>query len=190
MTAEIRELLPLYALNALAAEEHLRLEAHLEDCAECQSELRELRELCADLGTITDTEPPPSLKHRLMASVQEAPQKRGVVFDSSGILLARSGEIPWRTLFPGVESKLLFKDRDRGYSTRLVRIAAGGKYPRHHHSDAEELYVLSGDLHVEGATAGPGDYCRAGASSIHREAYSIHGCTFLVMASHDDEVLA
>ena len=44
MTAEIRELLPLYALNALAAEEHLRLEAHLEDCAECQSELRELRD--------------------------------------------------------------------------------------------------------------------------------------------------
>ena len=190
MTPELRELLPLYALNALAAPEHLRVETHLENCDECKTELREWREICADLGGMIEAAPAPNLKNRLMSRVETAPRKRGVVFEKGGILLARSEELPWRKMYAGVVGKILFRDKERGYITSLIRVAAGGKYPCHAHKDAEEIYILSGDLHIESAMAGPGDYCRSEPSSTHREAYSVNGCIFLVTASHHDEILA
>src|SRR3954464_733318 len=122
MTPEIRELLPLYALNALATDETHRLEAHLADCAECRTELRELRETCADLGAVTETPAPASLKSRLMAKMAESPLRRGVVFDNAGVLLARSAELTWRDVHDGVQMKILNRDRERGYLTSLVKI--------------------------------------------------------------------
>ena len=190
MTPEIRELLPLYALNALAADETLRLEAHLADCTECQTELRELRETCVDLAVVAEAPAPASLKSRLMGRIAEAPVRRGVVFDDHGVLLARSSELSWRDVQEGVQMKILSRDRDRGYLTSLVKIAPGAIYPRHEHKGVEEIFVLSGDLNIEGNSAGAGDYCRAEASSIHKEAFSVNGCTFLVIASQHDELLA
>ena len=118
-----------------------------------------------------------------MAKVAEAPTRRGVVMETTGILLARSGELSWKTVHAGVEMKILHRDRERGYITSLVRIAAGGIYPRHAHTGVEEIYVLTGDLNLEGTVAWAGDYCRAEANSVHKEAFSVNGCTFLVTAS-------
>jgi anti-sigma factor ChrR (cupin superfamily) len=165
------------------------VEAHLRECTDCQAELRELREICGDLAAAAPVTPPPGLKDRLMSRIADAPRKPGVVFDGSGILLARSAELPWRELFPGVEGKLLHGDRERQYTTSLMRLAPGTKYPSHEHKDVEEIYVLSGDLQIEGVTAGPGDYCRAEAHTVHREAYTTNGCLFLVVASRHNRVL-
>src|SRR5262245_10433001 len=72
MNAEIRELLPLYALNALIPSEQTKLEAHIGSCAECQAELRELKELCTDLAAVSATDAPMGLRARLIAEVEDS----------------------------------------------------------------------------------------------------------------------
>jgi len=67
---------------------------------------------------------------------------------------------------------------------------AGAHYPSHRHKEIEELFVLSGDLHVEGEIMQAGDYCRADARTLHGETFTDSGCTFLLRASPDNEVLA
>ena len=53
----------------------------------------------------------------------------------------------------------------------------------------EELYLLEGDLTVEGYTMHAGDYCRAEAGSFHGEIRTKTGCKFIAIASREDELL-
>lgn len=67
---------------------------------------------------------------------------------------------------------------------------AGAHYPSHRHADVEELFVLSGDLHVAGEVMSAGDYCRAETESVHGETFSETGCLFLAMSSQRNQFLA
>ena len=67
--------------------------------------------------------------------------------------------------------------------TALVRMDGGIRYPPHRHTDTEELYLLEGDLTVEGQVLREGDYCAAIAGTIHGGTYSQDGCTFILIAS-------
>lgn len=193
MKGDIHELVSAYCLGVLDETERTAFENHLRDCSPCQVEMRAWNDMVGEIGAcvaeLAPAEPPPDLKDRLMAKVHATLQRPGLIFDNGGILLARSAEIPWRQIMPNVESKLLYWDRERRYTTSLVRIAPGGKYPRHHHRDIEEIFVLSGDLRIEGVVARAGDYCRAEPDSIHQESGSEAGCMLLVVASQKDELL-
>jgi len=90
---------------------------------------------------------------------------------------------------PGISYKPLYEDLARKYSTSLVRMNAGAHYPSHRHSEIEELFLLSGDLHVEGQIMHSGDYCRADPGTIHGETFTDRGCLFLLLASQENEVL-
>ena len=85
--------------------------------------------------------------------------------------------------------KPLYQDADRKYNTSLVRMEAGAHYPSHHHAAIEELFMLSGDLHVENQVMSAGDYCRADSGSIHGETFSDTGCLFLMMASEENQII-
>ena len=61
-------------------------------------------------------------------------------------------------------------------------------YPSHHHAAIEELFLLSGDLHLEGQVMRAGDYCRADRGSIHGETFTDDGCLFLLMASPENQI--
>jgi hypothetical protein len=50
--------------------------------------------------------------------------------------------------------------------------------------------MLDGDLIVEGHTMRQGDYCRAESESLHGKIRTISGCTFIAIASLEDEVIA
>ena len=117
-------------------------------------------------------------------------QPLGILLDKAGLLIARSPDLPWQPQgSPGVSIKVLFTDPERDYITALGRMEPGTEYPRHRHDDVEELYVLEGDLVVEGHVMRPGDYCRAEPDSIHGETRSETGCLFLMMCSRQDELL-
>jgi anti-sigma factor ChrR (cupin superfamily) len=60
-------------------------------------------------------------------------------------------------------------------------------YPGHRHGGTEEIYMLSGDLVLEGITYYGGDYIRSAPGSTHGEAYSKGGCMFFFRSSLDDE---
>lgn len=190
-TEEIHELAASYALGALEEAEETAFEEHLRNgCARCEAELRELREVAAKIATAAPAEPPAGLKQRVLGRARNTPRFPGVILAEQGVLIFRSNEVEWQKFAEGVQFKPLYMDSDRRYNTCLVRMAAGASYPGHRHKDVEELFVLSGDLHVSGEVMGPGDYCRAVADSSHGMTYSETGCTFLMLASQMDEVIA
>ncbi len=132
----------------------------------------------------------PSLRDRVLAVAEKPPEHHSgaVRLKEHGLLIASSEQMPWRKhQLPGVWTKTLFVDRQRGYHTSLVRLDPGSSYPAHRHAETEELFVLEGDFVFHGQRLGPGDYCRAEAGTLHQNSRSESGGTFLVMASLHDK---
>ena len=68
----------------------------------------------------------------------------------------------------------------------VVRLGAGVTYPAHHHSGAEECYVLAGDVTIEGQSYRAGDFHHADAGSHHGPVSSEHGVEFLLVVAASD----
>lgn len=91
-------------------------------------------------------------------------------------VLADAGWLPFG---PGAQMKVLFDDG----STRswMVRLQAGVELPAHEHDDgAEECLVLDGDLWLDDAHFGPGDYQLAARGTRHGKVRSEGGCLLFV----------
>lgn len=197
-TDELRELASLYALDALAQNEKAVYEAHLgAGCAVCTNEVASFRKVAGTIGmTVDPVSPPAELRARLMNAIAQTPQQParqipGVIYDKDGVLIARPAEMHWKAGgLPGIFQKVLFDDTKRGFSTSMVRMTPGTRYPSHRHAGVEELHLLEGDLCVGEVAMLPGDYCRGEAGSIHEEILTKTGCLFIVTSSHRDQLLA
>lgn len=192
---EARERAALYALSALDGDEVPDFEAHLTSgCPLCSEEVRSFSSVATDIGRSALPQTPRSaLRTRVLERVaaESRTAHQPVLTLEGGLLFARTAQIPWQ---PGrtaaIESKILFRDADRSYSTCLVRMEPGATYPAHRHTDTEELYLLDGDLLVSGILMHRGDYCRAEPGSVHSDISTHGGCLFISMASERDELLA
>jgi anti-sigma factor ChrR (cupin superfamily) len=198
MNDELRERASLYALGAMTQEESAAYEAHLSaGCAVCRAEVAAFREVAGGVAlSVEPVTPRAELRERLMSTARKGLQvgkgkAAGTMYEKDGVLISRPQEMDWAPgQLPGLFSKVLFNDSQRGYTTALVRMLAGTHYPSHKHAGVEELYLLEGDLSVDELSMQPGDYCRGKAGSIHGEIFTNSGCLFLVSASHHDEILA
>jgi CheY-like chemotaxis protein len=113
-----------------------------------------------------------------------------VLLDGFGLFIARTEDMEWRLDgASGCERKDLFVDECLQCVTSLVRMKAGARFPAHRHGGPEEVFMLGGDLVVQGQTMKEGDYCRAETASIHGESYTESGCLFLLKASQHDEII-
>jgi hypothetical protein len=64
-----------WALYALEPEEERVLRAHLPGCSLCRETMRSTEQVAAQVGAATPhSEPPPALRRRLLAAIQEAPR--------------------------------------------------------------------------------------------------------------------
>jgi hypothetical protein len=71
-----QEDLALYSMQALAPEEQAEVHAHVEGCAACQSELREILTENAMLALTVEQQPlPPGAQQRFMARIANTPQQ-------------------------------------------------------------------------------------------------------------------
>jgi anti-sigma-K factor RskA len=71
---ELRDLLPAYALDALAPEEAREVEVHLATCETCPGELRTLRQVAAELGeAVTESTPPAGLRAAVLEAIRPQP---------------------------------------------------------------------------------------------------------------------
>jgi putative transcriptional regulator len=198
MNDELRELASLYALGAMTQEESAAYEAHLSaGCPVCQAEVGAFREVTGGIAlSVEPVTPPAELRERLMNTAPkglqvDAGSAPGTMYEKNGVFISRPQEMDWTSgQLPGLFSKVLFNDSQRGYSTALVRMLAGAHYPTHKHAGVEELYLLEGELNVDELSMRPGDYCRGEVGSIHGEIFTNTGCLFLVSSSHHDEILA
>jgi anti-sigma factor ChrR (cupin superfamily) len=142
------------------------------------------------IGQSVLASPPRQLRERLLSRVKDSSRIPGVLFDHGGLLIARSDELAWQAVAPGISYKPLYQDAARQYNTSLVRMEAGAQYPGHHHTAIEELFMLSGDLHMEDQVMRAGDYCRGDSGSLHGETFSDSGCLFLLMVSRENPIVA
>jgi hypothetical protein len=72
---ELKELVPIFALDALPAEDEVELSAHLKFCTECSDLLAEHREVAAMLAVAGGSlQAPPDLKQRILAEAARTPQ--------------------------------------------------------------------------------------------------------------------
>jgi anti-sigma factor ChrR (cupin superfamily) len=109
---------------------------------------------------------------------------------AASVSLIRAADGVWEEVLAGVSVKKLSVDRQRGFVTMLIRMAAGTAYPSHRHSQAEECLVLEGSLHVgTDIVMEAGDFQRAEAGSVHVPQYTDDGCLLLVTSSLEDELL-
>ena len=191
---EISARAALYAVGALRGEEARDFEAHLATgCSLCTEEVRTFSAVANDIGqSVSPQTPHTSLRARVLdRTATEGPAAERSVFSMGGLLFARAAQLPWepgRT--PAINKKVLFRDPQRGYATWLVRMAPGSIYPTHRHSDAEDLYLLEGDLLVSGVLMHAGDYCHAERGSEHRDVSTRDGCLFLALTSEHNELIA
>ncbi|MEI6085743.1 MAG: cupin domain-containing protein [Verrucomicrobiota bacterium] len=152
------------------------------------AERQVLQRVADELGlAVTPVTPPARLRARVLDAV--APQP-GILFNQAGLLIARSNDMPWQsTPVPGMSVKPLYVDAARQYSTMLLRMEPGTRFPSHRHAETEELFILQGDLIVEGKKMVTGDYCRGDANSIHGEVWTEAGGLYLVLSSQQNEML-
>lgn len=181
---KLEELTASYALGALDKEESEEIERLLkEGCKTCETELKGFMGVVDHLGySAPPVTPPPDLKGRLLARVRRAKS-------TSDFLFVRSNEGGWEEVSRGVSVKRLFTHPHRRYSTIVVRMGPGAHFPKHRHTEAEECYVLEGDIEMCGRVFRSGDYIRAEAGSIHEGVYSKSGCTLLILSSEMNEIL-
>jgi quercetin dioxygenase-like cupin family protein len=127
--------------------------------------------------------PHPEVKARLMARIRA---ERSV---ARGLTFALEAETPWQPHpVPGIRMKVLSHNPEQGYATLLLDVAPGTRLPGHHHSAAEECFVLSGTLTACGRTIGPGDFHHADAGTDHGEIFTETGCRVLLIVAPEDYI--
>jgi anti-sigma factor ChrR (cupin superfamily) len=77
-------------------------------------------------------------------------------------------------------------DTKRHRVSMLVRLLPGVDYPAHTHAGLEELFLLDGELWIDGRKLYPGDYNRAEALSGDKRVWSETGCTCVLITSTRD----
>jgi quercetin dioxygenase-like cupin family protein len=194
-TDELVDAAALYALGLLSESERSSMDQHLsEGCVVCESEIGRCGDLLAKWAEETPVAAPPALRRKLLQSLREKQKSLSetgspIVFDDAGLLVLRTTQMEWQSPSPGFSVKVLLDDSERDVTTSLVRMAPGTLYPAHRHKGIEEVYVLQGDLRVEGVELVQGDYCLSQPETIHQGSYSELGCLLMVKTSKHDEVL-
>ena len=82
--------------------------------------------------------------------------------------------------------KVLALNRAAGYAALLLDVAPGTRFPSHHHSGAEECYVLSGSLYTCDRRMSAGDFLHADAGTDHCELRTEEGCRVLLVVPPED----
>ena len=134
-----------------------------------------------------DLAPSAKVKDKLFEKINSGIEKKSDK-NKSGFDFIFSDSEEWiqHPQIKDIEVKRLAVNEDKGYLMILLKAAAGAEYPSHHHSGAEECYVLEGDLYVEGKYLGPGDFHHAEGGSDHEPLRTKNGCTLLLVVDPRD----
>lgn len=91
--------------------------------------------------------------------------------------------------FQGVEYMPLQMDFPERVGSMIVKMAPGSTYPKHRHTQHEELFVLKGALTVGDQALKSGDYFYSPQGVIHQKA-TTEGCIFLMIIPGGIEIIS
>ncbi|GJM15772.1 MAG: hypothetical protein DHS20C13_10990 [Thermodesulfobacteriota bacterium] len=184
---EIQDLAASYALGVLGDEDKAVFEAMLKENGSASVHLDYFNEIMEDVTYSTEPRKEPrGLEDKLFTKIQK---ERDVAEKETGYLFVRENQGDWVEVVDGVKVKQLYEDPARKYSTVLVKMDPGSTFPDHVHAEAEECYIIEGELSMGGMTFGKGDYIRADAHSVHESISTVTGCFLLIQASQENEML-
>jgi putative transcriptional regulator len=177
MTADVRELLPLYALGILEPDEAVQVERAIAKDPRLAAELAMFQDAAVEL--VAPSEPPPDIKARLLASVGGGRFERfaariaqiyDVTVDKARELLGLiERNASWQDRAPGIG--LVHFDGGAAYAAAdcgFVRIAPGMIFPWHTHVGEELSVILTGVLQDNsGRFLHPGDELLQAPGSEH-----------------------
>jgi anti-sigma factor ChrR (cupin superfamily) len=178
MATDLEALAALDAAGALDEAEQREYRERLQGAsADERTAIAQLYDLAAAVAADrADAPPPAGSLERLMQRI-EAAQVYSV--------LAHEGE--WRPgPVPGTTVKILSLDRAKDLATLLMRVAPGARYPAHHHTSAEDCYVISGEIIIQGRRLHAGDFHRAEGGSEHAPLSSERGAEVLLVVGASD----
>jgi quercetin dioxygenase-like cupin family protein len=179
VTVGLRNLALDYVLGFLSAAEAAGFEAHLKaGCEVCTGEVRANRYLTdLLLNQPASGEPPPNLRDRLLALIESV---AGSI--PAGWTVVRGGEEGWRTGKPTAPAiKQLSHDDADASRLLLIRLVAGGVYPGFRAVETVELYIVKGELVINGEPLSQGDYCAAPAGTMLNDMESHNGCELILL---------
>jgi quercetin dioxygenase-like cupin family protein len=187
MTMDLMELAALDAVGALGPGERRAFERTLAAAPDdVRAEVAACREAAVAIaeGLPDDAVPAPDLKDRVMARIDEALRPL-----PEGFSIRFGKDDDWRPHpVPGVKMKVLALNRTNGYATLLLDVGPGVRFPSHHHSGAEECYVVSGSLFSCGRRIAAGDFLHADGDTDHGEIWTEEGCRVLLVVPPEDEM--
>lgn len=159
MTADVRELLPLYALGILESDEARVVERAIATDATLAAELLSYQQTADALGAVIQpVEPSPDVKHRLFASIgggrfEPFSARMAKLFD---VTVDRARELlglierpaSWVPQIPGI-SLVHFNGGPAAATADcgFIRIVPGAIFPPHTHLGEEAVTILSGKIH-------------------------------------------
>ena len=127
-------------------------------------------------------EPGAEVRRKLMRRVAASP-------DPAGFTFALASDDHWLAHpIPGIRMKVLALNRRRGYATLLLDVAAGTRFPAHHHGGAEECFVVSGSIFTCGRRLGPGDFVHADADTDHGELWTEEGAQVILVVPPEEHL--
>ncbi|MEG3846903.1 cupin domain-containing protein [Microcoleus sp. herbarium19] len=198
---EFNLLAALQALDTIDESESRALAEKLQESPELQSELDAFQ---TAVSAIAYTAPlvavAPDLKNRLFQRIAELDSTPALEVSSEQVselssnsnpphFIRRSQEVKWKSFgVPGISIGRLFADKEKREITCLLRLEPGIQFPLHRHRGVEEIFMLEGDLVVEGEVCYQGDYIRSLPGSTHAP-ITQGGCLLLVRSSIDNEML-
>jgi hypothetical protein len=174
-----QDLISLYVLQALSPIERREAEATIAACAECREEVESLKPTVEALVSWpTDVLRPGTLLWERLA------KRIGISLESPAPGPAPSAD--WEEAGAGISYRILARDVGAERVSMLVRLAPGAAYPPHIHAGVEELYLLDGELFIDGRKLYPGDYNRAEMGTGDEHVWSETGCTCVLLTSSSD----
>jgi hypothetical protein len=180
------DLLYLFVLQVLPPSEIPVVEAQVSSCEECQRELETLRPVIESFASWPTDILRPSMPmwERLAQRIAEETGKPPL--SPAPEVLAKP---EWEEAAPGVSFQLLATDPEKQRVSMLVRLMPGVDYPAHRHAGVEELYLLDGELLIDGKKLYPGDHIRAEADTVDQRVWTETGCTCVLLTSTADVLL-
>lgn len=141
--------------------------------------------------------PSPALRERILRHAERSKAREAVVANlkllppsagKDGLAFLKEAASPgWLPLpVAGAFVKLLSYDETSNHAVVLGKLDAGARYPAHTHKHGEDVYMLSGDLHIGEQVIRAGDFHHANAGSTHDVNWSEGGCILLAVLSKED----
>jgi len=174
-----QELVSLYVLEALAPTERREAEITIAACAECREELESLKPTVEALVSW----PTDVLRPNRTLLWERLADRIGVSVSSAS---PEPIDSEWQEAGGGISYRVLARDVESQMVSMLVRLAPGAAYPPHTHAGLEQLYLLDGELFIDGRKLHPGDYNRAEIGTGDQHVWSQTGCTCVLITSGKD----